>query len=125
MRGLLPLARLARSIVRASSMSSTVWLIWRSKVLAWVSCLLSCVQLPGGLSDLEMALLINVFSVANIINHKASAFQLKVRAVIAGNCARFESFGDARPVMHPRAFGASGGSSLSWPFSLVQYAPTF
>ena len=31
MRGLLPLARLARSIVRASSMSSTVWLIWRSK----------------------------------------------------------------------------------------------
>src|ERR1039458_8173278 len=83
MRGLLPLARLARSIVRASSMSSTVRLIWRSKVLARTSCLLSCVQLPGGLA-VKVALLINVFPVADSIHHKASAFQLKQHAVIAG-----------------------------------------
>lgn len=84
MRGLLPLARLARSMARASSMSSTVSLIWRSKVLAWAICLLSCVQLPGGLADVKVALLINGFSVADIIHHEASAFQLKERAVIAG-----------------------------------------
>src|SRR5437016_4425297 len=87
MRGLLPLARLARSIVRASSMSSTVWLICRSKVLALTSCLLSCVQLPGGVADVKVALPINVFSVADIIHHEASAFQLKERAVIAGSKA--------------------------------------
>ena len=83
MRGLFPLARLARSMVRASSMSSTVSRIWRNKVLAWASCLLSCAQLPGGLA-VKVALLINVFSVADIIHHEASAFQLKEHAVIAG-----------------------------------------
>src|ERR1035437_1913540 len=84
MRGLFPLARLARSMVRASSMSSTVSRIWRNKVLAWASCLLSCAQLPGGLASVKVALLINVFSVADIIHHEASAFQLKEHAVIAG-----------------------------------------
>src|SRR5260370_33690602 len=80
----LALARLARSIVRASSMSSTVWLIWRSKVLAWVSCLLSRVQLPGVLSDVEMALLINVFSVADIIPQGKRLPTQRAR----GNCRR-------------------------------------
>src|SRR5450432_4042438 len=88
MRGLLPLARLARSMVLASSMSSTVRLIWRSRVLAWVSCLLSCVQLPGGLA-VKMALLINVFSVADIIHHKAGAFQLKQHAILVLETLQF------------------------------------
>src|SRR5438093_8983757 len=82
MRGLLPLARLARSMVRASSMSWTVSAISRSKVLACASCLLSCVQLPGGLA-VKVALLINVFSVAHIIHDQASACQLEEDAIIA------------------------------------------
>jgi len=46
--------------------------------------LLSFVQLPVGLADVKMALLINVFSVAHIIHHEASAFQFKKGAVIPG-----------------------------------------
>ena len=75
MRALLPLARLARSMVRASSISSTVRRIWRIKALAWLSCLLSCDQLAGVLA-VKMALLINILPVADTIHHKAGAFQL-------------------------------------------------
>ena len=46
--------------------------------------MLSCLQLPGGLADVKVELLINIFSVADIIYHEARAFQLKERAVIAG-----------------------------------------
>jgi hypothetical protein len=84
MRGLLPLARLARSMVRASSMSATVSRISRNKAFARESCLLSCAQLPGRLVAVEVALLINVFPVAHIIHHQAGAFQLKEHAVVAG-----------------------------------------
>jgi hypothetical protein len=45
--------------------------------------------LPGGLADIEMPLLINVFPVDCCIHHKASVFQLKKYAVISGAKAVF------------------------------------
>src|SRR5438093_890452 len=48
MRGFLALARFARSMIRASSISSIVSRIWRSKAFAWTSCFLSFAQLLVG-----------------------------------------------------------------------------
>src|ERR1035437_488131 len=84
MRGLWPWAFLTRSIVRASSMSSMVSCIWRSKDVARATCLSSSAQLASGLERARGALLINVFSVANIIDHHYGAFQLKKHAVVTG-----------------------------------------
>jgi hypothetical protein len=57
-------------------MSPTVSRISRNKAFAWASCLLSRVRLPGGLAYVKAALLVNVFPVTDIIQGKASAFQL-------------------------------------------------
>src|ERR1035441_10293895 len=96
MRGLWPWAFLTRSMVRASSMSSMVSCIWRSKDLARVTCLSSSAQLASGLDRASVALLIDVFSVANIIDHHHWAFQFKKHAIVAGAEAVF--------VLKPLAF---------------------
>src|SRR5665213_1425236 len=89
MRGFLPCALFARSIVRASSTSSTVWRIWRIRDLAWVNCLSNWFQAACGLVGIAIVLLINVLPVAHIINDNRPAFQFKKDAVISSAQAVF------------------------------------
>src|SRR6266536_4718769 len=84
MRGLLPWAALARSIIRASSMSSMVSCIWRSSDLAWATCLSSRVQFFPVFNLASATLFISVFSIAHIINDDCFFFQLKQHAIVSG-----------------------------------------
>jgi len=83
MRGLLPCALLARSIVRASSTSATVWRIRRIRDLACVNCLSNWVKADRDLLGVAMVLLINVLPVTHIINDNGAAFQFKKDPIVS------------------------------------------
>src|SRR4051812_17467881 len=62
-------------------MSSTVSCIWRSKDLAWASCLFNNAQLESALDLAKATLPINVLTISYIINNDDLLFQFKKHAI--------------------------------------------